>query len=118
MTRVPGLSRSTVDRDAGTRDDPEALARAWERARVLVVEDGTAAVLEQDRPRLVLVASADAPQGDRLYLGTDDDGPVFAVAGQAPRRPGARLGAQLGAQLGAGPERRRVRGGFHEDRAG
>ena len=90
MTRTPGLSRSTVDRDAGTRDDPDALDRAWQDARVLVVEDGTATVLEDDRPRLVLVPSADAPDGDRLYLGADDDGPLFAVAGTAPRRLGAR----------------------------
>ena len=90
MTRTPGLSRSTADRDAATRDDPDALEQAWAKARVLVVEDGTAAVLEEDRPRLVLVPSEDAPEGDRLYLGTDDDGPVFAVAGPAPRRLGAR----------------------------
>ena len=88
--RTPGLSRSTVDRDAATRDDPEALERAWAAARVLVVEDGTAAVLEEDRPRLVLVDSADAPDGDRLYLGRDEQGPLFAVAGPAPRRLGAR----------------------------
>ena len=88
--RTPGLSRSTVDRDAATRDDPEALERAWAAARVLVVEDGTAAVLEEDRPRLVLVDSADAPDGDRLYLGQDEQGPLFAVAGPAPRRLGAR----------------------------
>ncbi len=90
MRRTPGLSRSTVDRDAGTRDDPDALARAWDDARVLVVEDGAATVVEDDRPRLVLVPSAEAPEGDRLYLGTDDDGPLFAVAGTAPRRLGAR----------------------------
>ena len=90
MTRTPGLSRSAVDRDAATRDDPDALAAAWERARVLVVEDGTAAVLEDDRPQLVLVPSDEAPEGDRLYLGTDADGPLFAVAGPAPRRLGAR----------------------------
>jgi NAD+ diphosphatase len=54
------------------------------------VEDGAATVLEQDRPRLVLVPSAEAPDGDRLYLGTDDDGPLFAVAGPAPRRLGGR----------------------------
>ena len=88
--RTPGLSRSTVDRDAGTRDDPQALTAAWESARVLVVEDGSATVLEQDRPRLVLVPSAEAPDGDRLYLGTDDDGPLFAVAGPVPRRLGGR----------------------------
>ena len=90
MTRTPGLSRSTVDRDAGTRDDPEALVQAWQDARVLVVEDGTATVAEDERPRLVLVPSADAPEGDRLYLGADDEGPLFAVAGPAPRRLGTR----------------------------
>ena len=88
--RTPGLSRSTVDRDAATRDDPAALDAAWAEARVLVVEDGTATVLEEDRPRLVLLPSADAPAGDRLYLGRDEQGPVFAVAGPAPRRLGAR----------------------------
>ncbi len=88
--RTPGLSRATVDRDAATRDDPEALERAWSAARVLVVDDGAAAVLEQDRPRLVLVDSAEAPDGDRLYLGKDEQGPLFAVAGPAPRRLGAR----------------------------
>ena len=90
MTRTPGLSRSSVDRDAATRDDPDALEQAWTKARVLVVEDGSATVLEQDRPRLVLIPSAEAPEGDRLYLGADDDGPLFAVAGTAPRRLGAR----------------------------
>jgi len=90
VTPTPGLSRSTVDRDAGTRDDPDALERAWASARVLVVERGTATVLEDDRPRLLLVPSAEAPEGDRLYLGTDEDGPVFAVAGPPPRRLGAR----------------------------
>lgn len=90
MRRVPGLSRSTVDRDAATRDDPAALEEAWAKARVLVVQDGAASVLEEDRPRLVLVASDEAPEGERLYLGKDEQGPLFAVAGSAPRRLGAR----------------------------
>ena len=90
MTRTPGLSRSTVDRDAATRDDPAALAAAWDSARVLVVQEGTATVVEEDRPRLVLVPSDEAPDGDRLYLGRDELGPLFAVAGLAPRRLGAR----------------------------
>ena len=86
----PALSRGTVDRDAATRDDPAALERVWADARVLVVEDAHALVLEQDRPRLVLTPSADAPDGERFYLGRDADGPVFAVAASVGRRLGAR----------------------------
>jgi NAD+ diphosphatase len=87
---IPALSRATVDRDAATRDDPAALAAAWDRARVLVLHDGAALVDEADRPRLVLVDSAGAPDGERLYLGQDSAGPVFAVIGELPRRLGAR----------------------------
>ena len=90
MTGVPALSRATVDRDAKTRDDATALEQAWPSARVLVVQDGAALVAEDDRPRLVLLDSADAPEGERFYLGRDADGPVFAVAGELPRRLGAR----------------------------
>ena len=86
----PALSRGTVDRDAATRDDPAAIEQAWAGARVLVVEDAHALVVEDDRPRLVLTASADAPEGERFYLGRDDDGPVFAVAAPVVRRLGAR----------------------------
>lgn len=86
----PALSRATVDRDAKTRDDEQALHAAWGTARVLVVDSGRALVDEHDRPRLVLTPSGDAPDGDRLYLGRDDDGPVFAVVGTLPRKLGAR----------------------------
>ena len=86
----PALSRATVDRDAATRDDPDALAKAWAQARVLVVEDGGALVADDDRPRLVLLDSTDAPDGDRFYLGRDEQGPVFAVAAPVGRRLGAR----------------------------
>ncbi len=86
----PTLSRATVDRDSATRDDEAALAQAWAQARVLVVQDGTALVAEQDRPRLVLLDSADAPTGDRIYLGRDDDGPMFAVSAPLQRRLGTR----------------------------
>ena len=86
----PTLSRATVDRDAATRDDPAALEKAWHQARVVVVEDSAALIAEDDRPRLVLLDSTTAPDGDRFYLGRDDDGPVFAVAAPLGRRLGAR----------------------------
>ena len=97
--RQPALSRGTVDRDAATREDEAALAAAWERARVLVV-DGTDALV--DGADLVLVDPAQAPPGDRFYLGRLDDVPYFAVAGPLPQRPGARaMGLRdVGAQLG------------------
>ena len=86
----PALSRATVDRDAAVRDDPAALEVAWRDARVLVVEDAGALVLEEDQPRLLLLDSQQAPEGERFYLGRDADGPVFAVAAPLGRRLGAR----------------------------
>ena len=86
----PALSRATVDRDAAVRDDPAALEAAWQDARVLVVEDAGALVLEEDQPRLLLLDSQQAPEGERFYLGRDADGPVFAVAAPLGRRLGAR----------------------------
>jgi NADH pyrophosphatase NudC (nudix superfamily) len=99
---VPTLARATVDRDSKTRDDAQALEQAWSQARVLVVQDGTALVVEEERPRLHLLDAADAPDGERLYLGRDADGPVFAVSGPLPRKLGARpLGLrEVGALLG------------------
>jgi NAD+ diphosphatase len=88
---VPTLSRSAVDRDAALRDDPAGLDAAWQRSRVLVVDAGRVLVDERtSRPALVLVGPGDAPPGDRLYLGTGGDGPVFAVAGALAPRPGLR----------------------------
>jgi NAD+ diphosphatase len=95
------LSRSTVDRDAALRDDDAALARAWSAARVLVVDDGRALVSD-DGPELVLLDAADAPDGDRLYLGKDEQSAYFAVAAALPRRLGARPQGlrEVGALLG------------------
>jgi len=87
--RTPALSRATVDRDAATREDAAALARAWETAKVLVVDNGTA-LISDDGPALVLVDAADALEGERLYLGRDEGTSYFAVAARLPRRIGAR----------------------------
>jgi NAD+ diphosphatase len=87
--RPPALSRSTVDRDAARREDEAALEAAWSGAQVLVVDDGRALVSD-DGPSLVFVDAADAPQGDRLYLGRDESTWYFAVPAPLPRRLGAR----------------------------
>ncbi len=79
---MPPLSRSTLDRAATLRTDPVWLEEAWSRAQVLVVEDGRALVAGD---RLVLVSAADAPEGERLFLGVDADGtPHFAVMAPLP----------------------------------
>ncbi|GAC1445147.1 MAG: NAD(+) diphosphatase [Mycobacteriales bacterium] len=110
--RPPALSRSTVDRDAAAREDAAGLAAAWPAARVLVVDDGRALVADDgggdrdgDRdgqPSLVLVDAAAAPAGERYYLGRDESGPYFAVAGSLTRRLGARPQGlrEVGALLG------------------
>ena len=99
---TPALSRATVDRDAATREDEAALAAAWPGARVLVVDEGTVlAEGEPDAPRLVLLDAAQAPEGDRLYLGRDDEASYFAVAGTLPPTAGGRRAGlrELGAVL-------------------
>jgi NAD+ diphosphatase len=104
VIRRPALSRATVDRDGLRRDDAAALAAAWQTARVLVLDHGRALVDDDapGGPALVPVAAADAPDGDRLYLGSDADGAWFCVAGPLPRRLGLRprdlreVGALLG----------------------
>jgi NAD+ diphosphatase len=87
--RTPALSRSAVDRDAARREDEAALDQAWATAKVLVVDNG-AALVSDDGPALVLVDAADAPDGERLYLGRDDETSYFAVSGPVKRRIGAQ----------------------------
>jgi len=89
--KTPSLSRATVDRDGATRASEEELAAAWARAQVLVVDDQARALV--DGTSLVLVPAAEAPEGDRLYLGRIEDQPFFAVGADLPRRLGTR---QLG----------------------
>jgi NAD+ diphosphatase len=74
---APPLTWSTLDRAAHRRIDPAWLAEAWPRAQVLVVEAGRVLVADG---RLLLVPSAQAPEGERLFLGVDAaDRPYFAV---------------------------------------
>jgi NAD+ diphosphatase len=87
---LPPLARSTLDRAAHHRTDPEWLADAWARARVLVVDavGGGKALL--DDGGLVVLDAKEAPDGDRLFLGVEPDGtPVFAVDAPLPEHPGA-----------------------------
>jgi NAD+ diphosphatase len=80
--RAPALSRSSLDRAASLRTDPIWLAEAWLRAKVVVVHEGKALIVGD---RLVLVASVEAPEGERLFLGVDRAGiPYFAVAAPLP----------------------------------
>ena len=84
----PALSRATVDRDALTRDSEQALGEAWARSLVLVVDQGQALVDGTDL--VLLVPPGEAPEGDRLYLGSLAGQAFFAVAGTLPRRLGAK----------------------------
>ncbi|HEU4350155.1 MAG TPA: NAD(+) diphosphatase [Actinoplanes sp.] len=93
---VPPLARTTLDRSALRRRDPEWLADAWQRGLVLVVEVGRGGrALVRDRPdggaELVLLDTAKAPDGERLFLGVDPDGtPLFTVDAELPAIEGAR----------------------------
>lgn len=88
----PPLARSTLDRAAHRRTDPQWLTDAWRRARVLVVDvaSGGRTLVggSADKPELVLLAPEAVEESDpagRLFLGVEPDGvPVFAVAAPLP----------------------------------
>ncbi|MGH3164629.1 MAG: NAD(+) diphosphatase [Trebonia sp.] len=70
------LSRATVDRATERRDDTAWLERAWAdpRTRVLVITGGRALARDSgDGYELLLLPSAEAPEGTRFLLGIDDD---------------------------------------------
>jgi NAD+ diphosphatase len=82
------MSGSVLRRVAHHRTDAAWLAQAWEQAKVLVIADGRALVLDG---RLVLLDSAAAPAGDRVFLGLDDEGtPYFAVLADLSSGNGGR----------------------------
>jgi NAD+ diphosphatase len=94
---MPPLAGSGgLRRMAHRRTDAPWLAQAWQRARVLVVDSGgngarqsVHALLREGH--LVLVAPAEAPEGERLFLGEDEAGtPYFAVIAPLPDLPDTR----------------------------
>ena len=97
------LGRAVVDRVAHRRTDPEWLAKAWVKARILLIDE-RARVLVSDGaevPSLAFVSAQDAPDGERLFLGEDEGGPYFAVLAALPEVAGARPAAlrEVGAAL-------------------
>ncbi|WP_373307448.1 NAD(+) diphosphatase [Micromonospora lutea] len=94
----PPLARSTLDRAAHRRTDPQWLAQAWAGARVLVldIEAGGRALVRTDTavPELVLVAAEAVPPAlasGAMFLGVEPDGiPVFCVHSQLPAAPETR----------------------------
>ncbi len=78
------LAREAIDRATARRTDEDWLAGAWADAgtRVLTVIDGEVAV-SRDGPEpgrgLALAAPADAPAGERIFLGLESGGARFAV---------------------------------------
>jgi NAD+ diphosphatase len=86
----PPLGRSGIDRAAHLRADDDWLARAWANplSRVIVLDSGRALVDEHDA--LVVLQPAQAPGGERYFLGvaapSDVDAGlgVFAVGSALP----------------------------------
>lgn len=95
---APPLARATLDRSAHRRADPDWLAEAWERARVLVLDstDGGRALVRGGAvpPELVLVGPGELPEVPRsvpMFLGVEPDGvPVFVVDSVLPELPDTR----------------------------
>jgi NAD+ diphosphatase len=91
------------DRAAARRDDPEWLAAAWARARVLVLTPELTSPVEEtaDGPRLQLrPAGAVAGERSRFFLGEHAGQPYFAVTAEADLRADTWSGLrEVGADL-------------------
>ena len=90
---TPPLARSDVDRAALRRTDPQWLAAAWQRARVLLISPDGQVHCTADPPALCFIEpDPKIPDADRLFLGVDQDGtPYFAVVGDLSERTDARV---------------------------
>ncbi|BEP11998.1 NAD(+) diphosphatase [Acidothermaceae bacterium B102] len=105
-SRTPALSRAGVDRATARRTDAAWLARAATAptTRVLVVDDHkTLVTLDDAAPAIVWWSGAEAPDGERYFLGEQDDVAYFAVAATLPVREDARPAGlrEIGALLDA-----------------
>lgn len=94
-TGGPPLARSSVDRAAARRTDPQWLAAAWQRGRVLLINStGRVLCAADPAPALVLLDPPEVPpaaEPDRLFLGLGPDStPYFAVVADLPERPECR----------------------------
>jgi NAD+ diphosphatase len=88
----PPIGRAGIDRAAHLRMDDEWLRSAWVHplSRMIVVEDGRAIV---DGDALVWTPTAEAPAGERYFLGVKtagDDFGFFAVAASLERGEASR----------------------------
>ncbi|MEU4831420.1 NAD(+) diphosphatase [Streptosporangium sp. NPDC023615] len=90
------LARGAIDRSAALRADTGWLEAAWadEATRVMVVGDGRALVRRLgEEAELVLLSTAEAPEGERYLLGVDArQVAYFAVAVPAQGRSGPVAG--------------------------
>jgi len=85
---TPPLGWSRLRRSAHRRTDEAWLDEAWRHCRVLVVDRDTALATEVG---LVLIGPDEAPDGERMFLGEDEDStPYFAVLGPITDQPGTR----------------------------
>lgn len=85
----PPLAGGSLDRDAASRLQPEALAAAWSEPGALVLRLRAAevpVVCTDDGPRLALVAADGeyATRGGGIFLGRVDGAAVFAVEVSGP----------------------------------
>jgi NAD+ diphosphatase len=106
MSNVPAPSFSgyafaadTLDRADTLRDDPDALARLWPQARVLVLDaDGTAFTDDSGQPFPLTGHDLGGGPGTAIFLGMDQGRAVFvveasAVTVSAPQRMDLRQAA-------------------------
>ncbi|HEU5266709.1 MAG TPA: NAD(+) diphosphatase [Jatrophihabitans sp.] len=96
--RLVPLSAVTYDRAALHREDDAWLAEAWQRARILLLDQKSTTPVSPDGT--IAFSSADhAPPGPRRFLGMADDVPYFSVTVGAPTADGWQTLRQYGPRV-------------------